>query len=48
METMRLASWNDKAVPGAWLSMVALLAMAGLFFYRQRQTSLDLVTGLSV
>ena len=48
METMRLASWNDKAVPGAWLSTVALLAVAGLFFYRQRQTSLDLVTGLSV
>ena len=37
----------DKAVPGAWLSMVALLAMAGLFFCRQRQKSLDLVTGLS-
>jgi hypothetical protein len=30
------------------VSMVALLAMAGLFFCRQRQKSLDLATGLSV
>jgi MFS family permease len=45
--TWLIHATRDKAVPGAWLSMVALLAMAGLFFCRRRQKSLDLVTGLS-
>jgi MHS family citrate/tricarballylate:H+ symporter-like MFS transporter len=46
--TWLIHATGDKAVPGAWLSMVALLALAGLFFCRQRQKSLDLATGLSV
>ena len=39
---------HDKAVPGAWLSTMALLAMAGLFFCRQRQESVDLFADVSV
>jgi MFS family permease len=46
--TWLIHATGDRAVPGAWLSMVALLALAGLFFCRQRQKSLDLATGLSV
>jgi MFS family permease len=46
--TWLIHATGDKAVPGAWLSMVALLAMVGLFFCRQRQKSPDLATGLSV
>ncbi len=38
---------NDKAIPGAWLSAVALLAMAGLFLQRQKQKSLGQATRMA-
>jgi hypothetical protein len=45
--TWLIHATGDKAAPGAWLSMVALWAIAGLFFCRHRQKPLDLATGLS-
>jgi len=45
--TWLIHATGDKAIPGAWLSVVALLAMAGLFFCRQGQESLDQAAGLS-
>ena len=45
--TWLIHATGDKAVPGAWLSMVALLAITALFWPRARQFSWALALALN-